>query len=155
MRSLDLASGSVGTYMSVGVIEHFENGPEETLKEARRVLHPDGVALISVPYLNLARQSLLSRAPTRPPDGTTFHQFYFSVEEMRSLLHTAGLELVEVFPYAVEAFLVRERPLVRKLWGARFVRGRVEKSLRSWFAHAPNSVRNRNGHMLMTISRPL
>ena len=39
-------------YISQGVIEHFEEGPQQALNEAWRVLKPDGLAFITVPYLN-------------------------------------------------------------------------------------------------------
>jgi SAM-dependent methyltransferase len=152
--SLDHASESIGTYMSVGVIEHFEDGPERALQEARRVLHPNGVALISVPYLNPARRSHLAEVPTSPPAGMSFHQYYFDVNSLRALLAATGLDLIDTHPYAVEAFLTRERPLVRKLWNSKVAREPMKRSLRSWFAKAPGGLRRRNGHMLMTVSSP-
>lgn len=155
VRSLDDASGSIGTYMSVGVIEHFEDGPQQALQEAQRVLHPKGVALISVPYLNSARRAHLAGVPTSPPVGTSFHQYYFDADSLRALLAAAGLDLIVTYPYAVEAFLTRERPLVRKLWRSKLMREPMKRPLRSWFANAPGGLRRRNGHMLMTVSRRL
>jgi len=43
-------------YLSLGVIEHFIEGPDRVLKEAYRVLKPDGVFIVSVPAYNLARK---------------------------------------------------------------------------------------------------
>lgn len=42
--------------ISVGVVEHFEQGPEVALAEMRRVLDPEGVALVTVPCLNWLRR---------------------------------------------------------------------------------------------------
>ena len=42
-------------YFSGGVIEHFEEGFEKTLQEARRVLKPGGKFLVIVPYQNVIR----------------------------------------------------------------------------------------------------
>lgn len=42
--------------ISIGVIEHFEDGPEKVLAEMQRVLEPEGVALITVPCLNWLRR---------------------------------------------------------------------------------------------------
>src|SRR5439155_18758008 len=61
VRRLDVADGSIGCYLSGGVVEHFPEGPAAALREARRVLHPKGVALIQVPYLNPGRAKLLQR----------------------------------------------------------------------------------------------
>jgi SAM-dependent methyltransferase len=42
--------------LAVGLIEHFEHGPEKVLSEMRRVLKPGGVGLITVPCLNWLRR---------------------------------------------------------------------------------------------------
>jgi len=42
--------------ISIGLIEHFEDGPEKPLAEMWRVLAPGGVALVTVPCLNLLRR---------------------------------------------------------------------------------------------------
>jgi len=42
--------------ISIGVIEHFEEGPEKVLAEMKRILEPGGVALITVPCLNWLRR---------------------------------------------------------------------------------------------------
>jgi SAM-dependent methyltransferase len=42
--------------LAIGLIEHFEEGPEGVLAEIRRVLRPDGTGLITVPSLNVWRR---------------------------------------------------------------------------------------------------
>jgi SAM-dependent methyltransferase len=42
--------------LAIGLIEHFEEGPEGVLAEIRRVLKPGGIALITVPCLNGLRR---------------------------------------------------------------------------------------------------
>ncbi|UCG57071.1 MAG: class I SAM-dependent methyltransferase [Phycisphaerales bacterium] len=42
--------------ISIGVIEHFKEGPARVLGEMRRVLAPGGVALVTVPSLNWLRR---------------------------------------------------------------------------------------------------
>lgn len=49
--------GSIHCYFSGGVVEHFEEGPQEALAEARRVLVPDGRLLITIPYVNWIRRA--------------------------------------------------------------------------------------------------
>jgi SAM-dependent methyltransferase len=54
---------SFDAYISMGVIEHFEDGPLSALKEAYRVLKPDGLIFVSVPTVNCLRK--LIRRPAR------------------------------------------------------------------------------------------
>lgn len=50
-------------YISMGVIEHFEEGPLPALSEAHRVLKPNGLIFVSVPTVNIIRQII--RRPCR------------------------------------------------------------------------------------------
>ncbi len=43
-------------YISLGVVEHFEEGPFVSIKEAERILKPRGMLLISIPVLNSIRR---------------------------------------------------------------------------------------------------
>jgi len=54
---------SFDAYISMGVVEHFEDGPILALKEAYRVLKPHGLIFVSVPTVNMIRQ--LFRWPLR------------------------------------------------------------------------------------------
>lgn len=99
-------------YYSGGVVEHFEDGPEAALAEARRVLRDDGVLLISVPYLSPVRRLVsLSRREwlmvDRPvahgyrPCGYEFFQYAYSRAEFSRLLTRAGLRVIGHQGYAV------------------------------------------------------
>jgi SAM-dependent methyltransferase len=54
---------SFDAYISLGVVEHFEEGPLTALKEAYRVLKPNGVIFVSVPTVNVLRRII--RRPAR------------------------------------------------------------------------------------------
>jgi len=54
---------SFDAYISMGVVEHFEDGPLPVLKEAHRVLKPNGLIFVSVPTVNIVRQII--RRPFR------------------------------------------------------------------------------------------
>jgi 2-polyprenyl-3-methyl-5-hydroxy-6-metoxy-1,4-benzoquinol methylase len=56
IEALPFADNSVAAYVSLGVIEHFEHGPEHILKEAFRILRPGGIAIISTPALTPVRR---------------------------------------------------------------------------------------------------
>jgi SAM-dependent methyltransferase len=155
VRNLEFETGSIGCYLSVGVVEHFIDGPGLALKEARRVLHRDGIALISVPYLNPARKSHLENLRGGcSSENRSFHQYYFSVEEFTVCLREAGLAVINTMPYAVEAFLVREQPLFSRFWRSSICRERVKIPLRRVFNNPPRWMRFNYGHMMMFACRP-
>ena len=54
---------SFDAYISMGVVEHFEDGPMPALKEAYRVLKPNGLIFVSTPTVNVIRK--LVRRPLR------------------------------------------------------------------------------------------
>lgn len=43
-------------YLSLGVIEHFEEGPFKALREAHRVIKPNGHIILTVPWINICKQ---------------------------------------------------------------------------------------------------
>lgn len=155
--NIDLPEASVGCYLSVGVVEHFAEGPAQALREARRILHQHGVALISVPYLNPARRRFLSTLPSSfvHERDLHFHQYYFSGEDFISILSEAGLRVIDTFPYSVMAFLTREHPIVSQLWQSKFCANRIKRIFRKLFTESPHFIRYHYGHMQMFVCRPV
>ena len=110
---LPFADETFDLYYSGGVVEHFEDGAEAALNEARRVLKDSGVLLISVPYFNPLRRFL---SPFRKQEwrlvkhsetngdsipGKKFFQYAYKPGEFEGMLSKAGLRTVERQPYAV------------------------------------------------------
>jgi SAM-dependent methyltransferase len=107
---LPFRDGAFDVYYSGGVVEHFESGPGSALREARRVLHEDGVLLISVPYYSPLRRLLapwrrdwqrLRRPAIQHGDDSEFFQYAFTRSEFERLLRDADLRVVESLPYSV------------------------------------------------------
>lgn len=71
ITALPFDDGYFDCYYSGGVIEHFEEGPDKPLKEARRVIKKGGILLAAVPYVNLLRR---------------FYFLIFSVKKEKDLL---------------------------------------------------------------------
>jgi len=155
--ALNLPDASLGCYLSIGVVEHFINGPQPALLEARRLLTPDGIALISVPYLNPSRCTYLSTLNeiSMELSNYRFHQYYFSIEDFSKELSIAGFKVLEWYPYAVQAFLTREHFSFIKFWNHGFMRYPFQKIILRLLVHSPRSIRNKYGHMVMFVCRPV
>lgn len=152
---VDLPSEFLDAYLSFGVVEHFEEGPEQAIIEANRILKQNGIAMISVPYLNPLRRSFLKKFNSPPEEGLHFHQYYFAQEDFTLLLKDKGFEVIKLFPYGCEAFFIREHSLFSKLWKSVLMRETLKSVFRQKFYYAPNFVRHRYGHMCMFICRKI
>ena len=99
VRRLDFPDGYANGYISLGVVEHFPEGPEAILTEARRVLADGGWLILSVPHFNPWRQwkarHELYEPPAVPPDPAHFYQYAFRAEEMTKTLEGLGFEVVD------------------------------------------------------------
>ena len=103
LRALAVRAGALAGYVSLGVVEHDAQGPDAVLAEARRALAPNGVLLVSVPYVNGARWLAApwirrrNRAVARR--GGEFYQYAFSRAELTLTLARHGFVVREVHPY--------------------------------------------------------
>lgn len=97
---INVPDGFYKGYISLGVIEHCQEGPESFLREAYRVLSDDGMAYISVPYFHCLRRlkGMLGfyYGHTR---GMKFYQYAFSIFEMKAILRTCGFQIIEIYCY--------------------------------------------------------
>ena len=85
-------------YVSLGVVEHFIDGPQQVLKECCRVLRPGGIALISVPYDGPIRQRVrILPEPKARELGLTFYQYYFTLKGFEDDLEAVGLTPLHAF----------------------------------------------------------
>ncbi len=100
---LGFPAGTFAAYISLGVVEHDPRGPDEIVTEARRVLRPQGVLVISVPYLNGARRAgawWIRRANAAlARRGGSFYQYAYGRAEFRSRLDGLGFRVVSAWPY--------------------------------------------------------
>jgi len=152
--AIDLPSETINVYLSFGVVEHFEEGPDKALAEANRVLKNDGIAMISVPYLNPLRKKFFKNLPTASLDNNLyFHQYYFDKDEFTLILERNGFKVIRTFPYACEAFLIRETPFFSNLWRSSLMRNKIKSILRKLFYYAPSFMRKRYGHICMFICK--
>lgn len=97
---LDVADGHYSGYISLGVVEHREQGPEPFLAEAHRVLENSGIMLLTVPHFNALRRfkAAIGRYNKQPGD-IEFYQYALHPREMTALLEKSGFEVMETWGY--------------------------------------------------------
>lgn len=97
--------GSFDAVFSSYVAEHFENGPEELFREIHRVLKPNGIFFVVVPFDNLFRRVITNnllrgfyaiwRLRGR---GLGFTEFRYTRDEMEGFLSRSGFAVERVEP---------------------------------------------------------
>ncbi len=97
-----------GAYISLGVIEHFTEGPVKAIREAHRVLRKGGIFLVMVPQnhlfmriqapLRFIKRNALIRKIFKKPLDTHYWEQYFKRKELRALLEQEGFEVKEIHP---------------------------------------------------------
>lgn len=108
VRDLTFPNESFGAYLSLGVIEHFPEGPEKTIKEANRVLKKGGIFIVQVPIMNifmmlkypieLVKRHRFIRSILRRKQKLYYWQRYFRPRQLRRLLEDGGFLVKEVVP---------------------------------------------------------
>jgi SAM-dependent methyltransferase len=99
IRKLPYEDGELGAVISLGVMEHFEEGCGDAMRETHRVLQPGGLLFFTVPVDNLFRRvfahpmrSLYLAWRKRRGDSIHFAEYRFSRREVETLLRQNGFE---------------------------------------------------------------
>jgi SAM-dependent methyltransferase len=146
---LEVPDGCYSGYISLGVVEHRQAGPEPFLQEAYRVLEPGGVALIAVPYFHPLRRLKARLGLYRGrPAGLEFYQYAFAEAEFAACLQAAGFGIVGRTIYAGVKGVKDEIPALRRMLGWRGAGWRLERWLQSW-----EWVERNLGHMILFACR--
>src|SRR5262245_52419552 len=97
--------GAFDVVLSAYVAEHFEDGPEVLFREIHRVLKPNGLFLVVVPFNNTFRRFVVN--PTLRMfyalwklrgKALGFTEFRYRQEEMEGFLRRTDFEIVRVEP---------------------------------------------------------
>lgn len=96
---------SLGAVISLGVVEHFEKGPQQAFAEVGRVLKPGGIFLVTVPTQNPIRVLLFNRLKDMQllyrkirKIKIAFEEYRYSRRQFTVLLRNAGFTIVEIVP---------------------------------------------------------
>lgn len=99
IRELPYADGSLGAVLSLGVMEHFEEGCGAAMKETHRVLRPGGLLFFTVPMNNPFRRvfahpmrSVYLKWRRSRGDSIHFAEYRYSRTEVGTLLRQHGFE---------------------------------------------------------------
>jgi SAM-dependent methyltransferase len=99
IRKLPYEDGALAAVISLGVVEHFEEGCGDAMKEMHRVLPPGGLLFFAAPMDNMFRRgfahplrSLYLKWRKHRGDTIHFAEYRFSREEVETLLHEHGFE---------------------------------------------------------------
>jgi len=86
-------------YWSIGVIEHFEGGFEDVIRECGRVLKKGGVAYISFPYMNLLRRlkGILGLYRRAPDMESVFYQYALDHKRVKKEWERNGFDYMKQF----------------------------------------------------------
>jgi SAM-dependent methyltransferase len=104
VRDLPLANDSVDACISLGVVEHFPDGPTSLILEMFRVLRPGGYLFLTVPYYNLFRRlfihplraAFLSAKSRIRKCKLYFVEYRFTRNEVAEIVRECGFEVVKV-----------------------------------------------------------
>ncbi|CAG1006813.1 MAG: class I SAM-dependent methyltransferase [Anaerolinea sp.] len=106
VHHLPYPTNTFGGYLSFGVVEHFEQGPEAALKEAFRVLHPGGVLVLTVPHPNFveglrafADRLFPARVKNRPPRAE-YYETTYDHHALKGFVTKVGFEPLLTAPYS-------------------------------------------------------
>lgn len=118
VEKLPYKDNSLDQYLSFGVVEHWEQGPQKPLEEALRILKNGGVAVIETPCNSPLQQLLrafreLKRTLKLPAKifvesiglrakrtevKTYFYEYHYSPNELSNYIKNAGFKVLEILP---------------------------------------------------------
>lgn len=127
VRALPFPGAYFDGYWSLGVIEHFWDGYDAILADARRVLKPGGLLFLTAPWLSPYRRLRARRGgyPVRDfsAEPGDFYQFALGRREVKAALAHHGFEPLSWRGLAPEVCLLEDmeslRGPARWLYGSR------------------------------------
>jgi SAM-dependent methyltransferase len=149
VTQLDVPDGYYTAYISLGVVEHRQEGPQPFLLEAYRVLVPGGVILISVPHFHILRRlNTFLGYRLGKTTGLEFYQYAFTPKEFLNIIQGAGFKILETFPFSQLQGIATESALIRFLLSSRLLGYRLAHLI-----NASDFIRRHMGHMFLVVGQ--
>ena len=156
--NLDFPDNEFDCYISIGLAEHFKEGPQLLLREAKRVLKPEGIILIYVPYINPLRKikKYLGFYKKQKYDSNShqFYQYLFGKKEFRNALKQNNFCIKEYIPLnalqgLADEFLFSWKGTYKE--GSK--RGTVKSFFNSFKIFEIKMMRAMFGHMILFVAK--
>ena len=103
VNQLAYSDNSFDGYISLGVIEHFQYGPQKALLEAKRLIKPDGLMFLTVPLLTQSRRlfahplrNLYLKIYQLKGKSKYFGEYRYSKKELLSFLEACHFEVIYI-----------------------------------------------------------
>jgi SAM-dependent methyltransferase len=128
LRDLSFPDETFDIYLSVGVIEHDEEGPDMILQEARRVTKKKGLIIISIPIMNnfykifwplikfynipIIENAIRSFHGKDPIKEKHFHYYLYDKDEFRKAVKRNGFKIIRMLPQMYIPGVARACPLL-------------------------------------------
>ena len=150
---LDAPNGSYAAYISLGVIEHREAGPEPFLREAYRGLAAGGIAIFTVPWINVPRRWKARMDFYRArQERLHFYQYAFATEEIALLLRQAGFTVQHIETFDPIKGLKDEIRILATIMNWPYIGWRIKAGLLALFRAYPG-LGQHFGHMILIVAR--
>ena len=130
VRKLKFPNNFFDGYWSIGVIEHFWEGYNDILKEAKRVLKPKGYLFLTFPYMSSLRKFKANLGLYKNFDFNTnkskddnFYQCILNAGEVKCDVENYGFKLISKYPFGATKGIKDEitwmKPFLQKVYNSR------------------------------------
>lgn len=169
IRSFDLPDNSVKLMLSLGVLEHFKEGPHDSLKEAARVIQPNGIFFVTIPYNNYFRQlrepwwrvkhAVMQNKAFQSITGSSdieFYQYTYSEKEMTELLARYGFKVERVLLHHSHVAAAKD---FKNAWWFKLLNKQLptkelsSKAIKKWAARQEQINPARFAHIALYVAR--